>query len=166
MTSSKKGCILSSNRLGFTLLEMMIVVSIISILAGIAVTSYKSHIRKAHETATKNDLARIRAALVLYRSIEGIYPDNLSRLVTTTYQDGGVSLSYLDGIPTAKPDGCPASAAVIRFGYPVGTNNCDDNPCNERCNAAGGWIYCYNRGKVYISCCSPASSNTPPCSAW
>ncbi len=48
---------------GFTLLELMIVVSIIGILATLAVPSYQSSVVKAREAALRQDLSTFRDVL-------------------------------------------------------------------------------------------------------
>ena len=76
---------------GFTLLELMIVVSIIGILATLAVPSYHSSVVKAKEAALRQDLSTLRDVLDQHKADQGKYPPSLSALV---------GAGYLRGIPT------------------------------------------------------------------
>ena len=75
---------------GFTLIELMIVVSIIGILATLAVPSYQSSVVKAKEAALRQDLSTLRDVLDQHKADQGKYPPSLLALV-----DAG----YLRGIP-------------------------------------------------------------------
>jgi general secretion pathway protein G len=70
---------------GFTLIELMIVVSIIGILATIAVPSYQSSLMKARETVLRQDLVTIRESLDQHRADQGKYPSSLEGLVVAGY---------------------------------------------------------------------------------
>ena len=70
---------------GFTLIELMIVVSIVGILATIAVPSYQSSLIKARETVLRQDLFTLRELLDHHRADKGKYPLSLDGLVTTGY---------------------------------------------------------------------------------
>ncbi|KOE83016.1 fimbrial protein [Vibrio alginolyticus] len=50
-------------RLGMTLIELLIVVSIISLLAAIAYPSYSKHVLKGHRTNALADMAKIQLTL-------------------------------------------------------------------------------------------------------
>jgi len=64
---------------GFTLVELMIVVAIIGILAGIAVPRYLNFVQRAKEGATKANLGALRSAINIYFSDNGFsYPLVLS----------------------------------------------------------------------------------------
>ena len=73
---------------GFTLLELMIVVSIIGILATLAVPSYQSSVVKAKEAALRQDLSTLRDVLDQHKADQGKYPPSLSALVGTGYLRG------------------------------------------------------------------------------
>jgi general secretion pathway protein G len=70
---------------GFTLIELMIVVSIIGILATIAVPSYQSSVIKARETVLRQDLFTMRELLDQHRADQGKYPPSLDGLVAAGY---------------------------------------------------------------------------------
>jgi len=57
---------ISSRDSGFTLIELLIAIAIIGILAGIAVPTYKSSVRKANETSAVAALNSIRVAQAKY----------------------------------------------------------------------------------------------------
>ena len=75
---------------GFTMIELMIVVSIIGILATLAVPSYQSSVVKAKEAALRQDLSTIRDVLDQHKADQGKYPPSLSALM---------GAGYLRGIP-------------------------------------------------------------------
>lgn len=70
---------------GFTLVELMIVVSIIGILATIAIPSYQSSLIKARETVLRQDLFTLRELLDHHRADQGKYPPTLDGLVASGY---------------------------------------------------------------------------------
>jgi prepilin-type N-terminal cleavage/methylation domain-containing protein len=69
-------------RSGFTLMELMMSVTIIAILALIGFLNYNNSVRKASEGLTKGNLGALRSALSIYYSTnDGIYPiDNLASI--------------------------------------------------------------------------------------
>src|ERR1044071_8234987 len=70
---------------GFTLLELMIVISIIIILAAVALPQYHKTIMHARETVLKDDLFRMRSLIDQYSADKGKLPQSLDDLVTAGY---------------------------------------------------------------------------------
>jgi general secretion pathway protein G len=70
---------------GFTLLELMIVISIIVILAVIAMPQYQKTIVHARETVLRDNLYQLRKAIDLYGADKGKLPQSLDDLVTAGY---------------------------------------------------------------------------------
>ena len=59
---------------GFTLVEVLIVISIIALLAGITITAIGPARKKGRDAQRVSDLANIRIALAIYKSVNGRYP--------------------------------------------------------------------------------------------
>src|ERR1051325_4509887 len=59
---------------GFTLIELMIVVAILSILASIAIPRFANLVRKTREATTKGNLGAIRSAISVYYADLQVYP--------------------------------------------------------------------------------------------
>jgi len=78
-------CFVSSAVRGFTLLELMIVISIIIILAAIALPQYQKTIAHARETVLRDDLFKIRSLLDQYAADKGKLPQSLDDLITGGY---------------------------------------------------------------------------------
>src|SRR5881296_1842977 len=70
---------------GFTLLELMIVISIIIILAAVALPQYQKTVMHARETVLKDDLFRMRSLIDQYAADKGKLPQSLDDLVTAGY---------------------------------------------------------------------------------
>ena len=70
---------------GFTLIEVLVVVTLIVVLAGIAISTYTTSVRRAKEAVLLEDLFRMRDALDQYNADKGTYPPDLSSLVTEGY---------------------------------------------------------------------------------
>ena len=75
----------TGNQSGFTLIEMLIVMTLIMILAGIALVQYTNSVRSAKETVLKTDLFRMRDAIDQYYADKGRYPQSLDALVSERY---------------------------------------------------------------------------------
>ena len=81
------GCGLSDRQpaLGFTLLELMIVISIIIILVSVALPQYQKTIMHARETILRYDLDTMRKLLDQYSADKGKLPQSLDELVSSGY---------------------------------------------------------------------------------
>lgn len=70
---------------GFTLIELIVVVTIIGILAAVAVSNVRYAQQKAREAALRDDLFEMRKAIDNYYADKQKYPDSLNTLVSDKY---------------------------------------------------------------------------------
>jgi len=85
----------------FTLIEILVVATIIGLLAGGAAISYSQINKQSRDAKRKTDLEQIRAALEMYRSNNGYYPVSTA-INTTCGNNTGLTdetSTYLSNIP-------------------------------------------------------------------
>ena len=70
---------------GFTLIEMLVVLSVIGLLLSIAAPAYLTHVDHARDLALKQDLKTVRDSIDKFHADRGRDPTDLAELVTTHY---------------------------------------------------------------------------------
>jgi general secretion pathway protein G len=112
---------------GFTLIELIVVMTIIVTLATIALVQYRQSVTFAKESVLKDDLFKIREAIDQYYADKNQYPPTLEDLVSSGYlraltKDPFTSSpSTWQAIP-AEPDPNNPSAAFGVYDVKSGSN--------------------------------------------
>jgi general secretion pathway protein G len=88
----KKSLVLSEQRKsnGFTLIEILVVTTIIVLLTAMAVVTYSALLKQSRDAKRKADLGQISAAVEMYRSTNDTYP-----------------VAIAEGASLCDPAGCP-----------------------------------------------------------
>lgn len=66
--------VMRQRRTGFTVIELLVVTTIIMVLTAVGMVSYQAASRNARNGKRAADMESLRSALVLYRSDTGAYP--------------------------------------------------------------------------------------------
>lgn len=149
-----------TSRKGFTLIELMIVVSIIGVLAAIAIPKFGVLIAKAHDANTLGQLAVLRSTLSIYYSNnEGIYPQGPSDMPYSgpcPYLTNSLVPEYMSKIPDATPSigFHPASGEVKCYWNNDGTD--DSNIDHDK---GKGWKYIFNHADKNFGAIFPACAH-------
>ncbi len=112
---------------GFSLVEILVVITIIGVLTSIAAVSYSSLSKNSRDAKRRSDLEQIRAALEMYRSNSptGIYP-----VAGDCTSLGAPLLSYLPQFPPDPKSGSSYNCSSSDYDYSLsstletGATNC------------------------------------------
>lgn len=127
---------------GFTLVELLVVISIIAVLSAIGFVTYQSILKEGRDAKRQSDLRTIQSALEQYRADQGNYPANLPSVGSPITSPDG-SKTYLSQLPEDPRGG--------GYGYTSAA-------CPQK------YILCAlleNPGTLANRCCYPGDSCSP-----
>jgi general secretion pathway protein G len=121
---------------GFTLLELMVVIAIMSILMGIAAGIYNRSIQRSKEAVLKQDLFTVRQAIDQFTLDKERAPTSLDELVSADY------LRFLPVDPmTNQKDWVPQYEDVVLSADQTGTGITDVHSASNQVSPFEGTPY-------------------------
>lgn len=70
---------------GFTMIEVLVVVTLVVLLASLAMVQYTNSIKRTREAVLKEDLFRLRESIDQFYADKGKWPQSLEELVSEHY---------------------------------------------------------------------------------
>jgi prepilin-type N-terminal cleavage/methylation domain-containing protein len=145
----------------FTLIELLIVISIIGILAALATASYTSAQRQARDTTRKSDMSQYRTSLELYANKNNsVYPIFGSKV------DPSTNLCTLLGLTCPGPEDPKNTDPSGLYYYQYQSNNAGTDYVlwvNKMENSTSRWAVCSNGKSGYAASGLPPTSGTATC---
>lgn len=135
---------------GFTLIELMITITIIVILAAIGIISYQTVLKSGRDSKRQSDLLGIQSALEQYYSDQSYFPEVVTFGSALTYGSGPAMKTYMTKIPqdplnnapyqyTWSPYGCSSSKCASYCLYAkLEADNTVTNPDPAKCTLSVG----------------------------
>lgn len=106
---------------GFTIIEMLIVVTILALLAGILVPILEQETQRARDGRRAGDLRSVASALATYKSLTGVYPDTSDEWLGDSATYGSYGYDNAGYIPGLVPDYLPYLPKDPNPAYPNGS---------------------------------------------
>jgi general secretion pathway protein G len=112
---------------GWTLIEMLVVLTLIMILTSVAMTQYRNSVLYAKEGALRSNLFQMRDAIDQYYADKNKYPESLETLVTEHYLRAVVKDPITNAVDweTVPADAEPGSTATVTGIYNVKSSSQD-----------------------------------------
>lgn len=140
---------------GFTLVELLVVITIMSILTVITVSQFQTARRKANDVARKGDLSGLSKSLQMYFTDYEVFPRALNGRIQLPddsvaewggeFRDG--DYVYMKVMPEEKKSGWSYCYEVSddfkKFGLYANLENTEDRDCSETGYTCNNNNYCF-----------------------
>ncbi len=131
---------MKSQRKGFTLVELVVVVLVLGIIAAVAAPKMFDTAGNARDNATKQSLAVVRDAIELYRAQNGSYPG-----------DSGTQADLQTDLQPLLKGPFPKSTLSGAAGDRSVTVETDGGPLSADVDGASDWVYDKTTGEFLIN---------------
>ncbi len=132
---------------GFTLIELMVVISIISLLSSIVLASVKEVREKAQITKIRSEMNQLINALELYKADKGEYPyENTAGFMNGNSYTSGI---YINNSDYNESDTGAPNLRTLLTGY---VSNLPKNPVFSNNITQTSWVYRSNFGVNKYRC--------------
>lgn len=124
----------------FTLLEVLIVISIIGILIALGVAAYSTAQRKGRDARRQADIKAMQNGFEQFRAANNTYPLNFTQANDATIFPSGLPLDPRTGNSYAVQFGADAYCACALL--EASTGNASSAPATTTCSYGTGNYYC------------------------
>lgn len=153
---------------GFTLIEMLVVISLIGILAALALVSFGASQKQARDTTRKSDLRQYQTALEMYGNLtSGLFPSRTSAASAYTRLCPDLNVRLEPDISCSQD---PKNASDATFAYNYISDGSGGGTASatkyvlwgkiENSSTTRYWLVCSN-GKTGESASAPTSGTCP-----
>lgn len=115
---------------GFTLIEIMVAITIIGVVFGVIITSAGAIQRSSRDTKRKSDLSNIQGALEQYHSDQGFYPPSPLPAPPNPLKSLDNQKTYLQSIPADPQTSLPYKYSPLTNN---GLDSCDNSVVDTEC---------------------------------
>ena len=122
---------------GFTLIEILVVITIAATLLVAGIVSYQSIQKRARDAKRKSDIEQVRSALEMYKADNGYYPEIYGGGVSTFTNIAALSTTLVDtGYLSSIPQDPKYNAVSYDYPYQVQMQNAINGLYHAYCIAA------------------------------
>jgi len=128
----------SAFRLGFTMVELLLVITIIGIISALAATNLARTQKAARDTTRRTHVKALQDAMEQFYANYGIYSNGCTSTNLATYLPGGMPAD-----PGNQTISCTVTGGGADYCALATLENNTEGNCDANCNAqAGGPAFC------------------------
>lgn len=153
---------------GFTLIEMLVVISLIGILAALALVSFGASQKQARDTTRKSDLRQYQTSLEMYGNLtSGLFPSRTTAVSAYSTLCSDLNVRLEPDISCSEDPKVPSDSTYYTYKYISNGTSGTDTATDyilwakiENSSTTKYWVVCSN-GKTGESTSIPSSGTCP-----